>query len=270
MTQNLPEKRPVDKLKAVVNSETVKVQFENALKDNASLFTASLISLYGGDNYLQECEPGLVVQEALKAAVLKLPIEKSMGNAYIVPFKVKGKMTPTFILGYRGMIQLAMRTGQFKCLNGDAIYEGEIVESDRLSGEVKITGSPTSEKEIGFFAHMELINGFKKTVYWTKEKVIEHAKKHSKSFNSKYSAWTTDFPAMAIKSPMRFLLSKYAPMSVEFINSDNAEEKPEPIEINPVQPKEVKKTKKRAEQKPKNVTDVQPGPTDDDLPSYMQ
>jgi recombination protein RecT len=264
MTQALV-KKPIDSLKSIVNSPTVKQQFENALKDNASLFTASLISLYGGDDYLQQCEASEVVQQALKAAVLKLPIEKSMGNAYIVPFKVKGKMTPTFILGYRGMLQLAMRTGQFKHINGDCIYEGESVETDRLTGEVKILGTPTSEKAIGYFAHMELITGFKKTVYWTKEKVIEHAKQHSKSYNSKYSAWATDFDAMAIKSPMRFLLSKYAPMSVEFINQSSSDdiqedEKPEPIEINP----KPKKTKKKTEKE--TIVD----PQSDEMPSYMK
>jgi recombination protein RecT len=252
--------KPMDKLKAVVQSDGVKKQFENALKDNASLFTASLISLYSGDDYLQKCEPGLVVQEALKAAVLKLPIEKSLGYAYIVPFK----NIPTFMPGYKGLIQLAMRTGQYRFLNGDAVYEGEKVETDRLTGEVKISGTATSEKETGYFAHMELLTGFKKTVYWTKEKVIEHAKKYSKSYNSKYSAWTTNFREMAIKSPMRELLSKYAPMSVEYINADQVEHeedlKPDPIEINP-----------RPEKKKKNVEKQETieQPPETEKPPYM-
>jgi recombination protein RecT len=236
--------KPMDKLKAVVQSDGVKKQFENALKDNASLFTASLISLYSGDDYLQKCEPGLVVQEALKAAVLKLPIEKNLGYAYIVPFK----NVPTFVIGYKGMVQLALRTGQFSVLNGDAVYEGEEVKTDRLSGRVEISGTPKGNA-IGYFAHMELTSGYKKTVYWTREQIVEHAKRHSKSYNSKYSAWVTDFDSMAIKTVMRFLLSKYAPMSVEYINADQVEHeedlKPEPIEINPQPERKKKKVEKQ-------------------------
>lgn len=210
---------PVDRLKSVLNAQSVQDQFRNALKDNSSLFVASLIDLYNGDKYLQECQPQMVVIEALKAATLKLPINKALGFAYIVPFKNKGVPTPTFILGYKGYIQLAMRTGMYKYLNADLVYEGEYKGFNKLTGEVDLSGEAKSEDVIGYFAHMEMLNGFKKTVYWTKEKVMAHAKKFSKSFHKDSSPWHTNTDEMAMKTVVRNLLSKFGFLSVEMMNA---------------------------------------------------
>jgi recombination protein RecT len=151
------------------------------------------------------------------------------------------------------MIQLAMRTGQFKVLNADAVYEGEKVESDRLTGAVKITGTATSDKAIGYFAHMELVNGFTKTIYWEHEKVMAHAKKYSKSFSRKSSTWVTNPVSMCIKTVVRQLLSKWAPMSIDFIGADGDDEKmPEPKDITP-EPKPQTKPKKTKSQESKKT-----------------
>lgn len=219
MAEQQIAKRPTDKLKAILDAPSVRQQFENALAENASLFAASILDLYSQDKALQACEPGAVVAEALKAATLKLPINKSLGYAWIVPYKERGKPKPQFQLGYKGMIQLAIRTGLYRHINADKIYEGEEVVKDRLTGEIAITGEPTTSKVIGYFAHIELINGFRKTVCWTREQVIEHAKRFSKSYKSKYSAWATDFDAMALKTVLRSLLSKYGIMSVEMVSA---------------------------------------------------
>lgn len=251
MSNNLPAKKPVAMLKEIVSADSIRKRLDDVWGDNAGAFAVSIIDLYSSDTYLQGCDPGLVVAECMKAASLKLAVTKSLGQAYIVPFKNKGVLTPTFILGYRGMVQLALRSNQFQVLNADVVYDGETVETDRLSGAVKISGSKKSDKAVGYFAHMVLTNGFSKTVYWTHDEVIKHAKKHSKSYNNKSSAWTTNPAEMCIKTVVRALLSKWAPMSIDFIGSDGDDEaQPETKDITPEvipDPKTAKKKDKKKE-----------------------
>lgn len=200
----------VEKMKGIISADSVKKQFENALADSAPLFVASVIDLYGSDKYLQKCNPGDVIKEALKAAVLRLPINKSLGFAYVIPYKNQ----PQFQIGYKGLIQLAMRTGAYKYINADKLFEGELIKQDKLTGEIEI-GQPTGKKVTNYFAFIETMNGFRKTICWTKEQVVEHAKRFSQSYNSKTSPWKTDFDAMAIKTVLKALLGKYGIMSIE-------------------------------------------------------
>jgi len=219
-------KIPIEKMKTMLSTESVKNQFRNALQDSAPLFVASLIDVYGGDKYLQKCAPGAVIMEALKAATLRLPINKSLGFAYIIAYKD----VPSFQLGYKGLIQLAMRTGQYKYINADVVYEGEEVKTDRVSGATTITGEPKSDVAAGYFAYIQMLNGFEKMIYWPKAKVISHAKKFSKTYGGANSSWATNFDAMALKTMIRNLLSKYGIMSVEMISamsSDTDERNPE-------------------------------------------
>ena len=225
--QKAVAKRPVDQLKTILGAESVQEQFQNALKENSGAFVASIIDLYSSDIYLQQCDPGKVVAEALKAATLKLPINKNLGFAYIVPYRDKGVQAPQFQIGYKGYIQLAMRTGQYKYLNAGVVYEGEYKSRDKLTGIVDLSGEKTSDTVVGYFAYMELINGFAKSVYWTIEEVTAHAKKFSKSYNSQSSAWKTNFDSMAIKTVIRNLLSKYGIMSIDMttaLTSDTDDE----------------------------------------------
>lgn len=220
---------PVQKLKGIINSASVQEQFKNALQNGAPLFIASLIDIYGNDTYLQNCQPQAVIMEALKAATLKLPINKSLGFAYIVPYKNKqGVQEPQFQVGYKGYIQLAQRTGQYKYINADVVYEGELKGCDKVTGELDLSGETASDKVIGYFAYIETVNGFKKAVYWTKDKVLSHAKRYSKSFHKQSSAWQSNFDEMALKTMLRNLLSKYGVMSVEMMNAftaDSADDK---------------------------------------------
>lgn len=237
---------PVDRLKSVLNAQSVQEQFKNTLKEGAALFTSSIIDLYNTDNNLQKCPPQEVVVECLKAATLKLPINKNLGFAYVIPYdkSIKlpdgswGKEThPQFQLGYRGYIQLAMRAGCYKYINSGKIYEGMSVDEDYLTGDIKISGKKTSDTVIGYFAYMETVNGFKKPLYWSKEEVLVHAQKYSKSWIAKdkkfneNSAWATNFDEMALKTLVRYLLSHYGIMSVEmlgvFSESDADERTPE-------------------------------------------
>jgi recombination protein RecT len=240
-------KRPTDRLKQVIQSPTVQEQFRNALGENSGMFVASLIDLYASDTYLQKCEPGKVVMEALKAATLKLPINKSLGFAYVIPYKNKaGQQEPQFQMGYKGLIQLAMRTGQYRYINADKVLEGELKRHDKMTGEIEL-GEPTGSKVIGYFAMIETVNGFRKVIFWTRDQVEAHAKRFSKAYNSTHSPWKTDFDAMALKTLLKSLLGKYGIMSIEMANAfskdSDADEDPqaeidananqEPLDIEP-------------------------------------
>lgn len=219
---NVPQK--VQRMKQVIKKDSVQEQFQNALDKNSDQFVANLIELYSNDTYLQNCEPQDVVKKALQAATLNLPLNKQLGYAYIVPFKRRGDYKPTFIIGYKGYIQLAQRTGKYKYLNADKVYKGEKVESDKVTGKLEITGEPESEEVKGYFAYMELHNGFSKGEYMTKEEVKSYAKQHSPSYDSNSSAWQTDFDKMALKTVIRQLLMTWGPMSTEMVSavsSDN-------------------------------------------------
>lgn len=211
-------------LKGILASEAMKRNFENVLKENAGAFMASILELYQSDGYLQNCDPNKVVLEALKAATLKLPISKALGFAYIIPYKD----TPQMQLGYKGIIQLAQRSGLYRYLNAGEVYEGEEVKYNRVTGMLEIDGEATSEKVIGYFAYFQLLNGFEKSVYWPMEKVLAHAKKFSQAYKSgkKDSPWFTNFDAMAIKTVLKSILTKYGPLSVEMqsaMEQDNAD-----------------------------------------------
>lgn len=222
--------RPIDRLKQILTAQSVQEQFKAVLAENAGAFVASIIDLYNTDRTLQACDPKSVVMEALKAASLKLPINKQLGFAWIVPYKdgKSGQYIPTFQLGYKGYIQLCMRTGAYKYINADAVYEGELVNQDKLTGEIEIDPEKrTGDKKIGYFAFIETLNGFRKTLYMSVEEVTKHAEQYSKSYGSKNSTWVTDFDAMALKTCLRLLLSKYGIMSVEmqkaYIEDGNTE-----------------------------------------------
>ncbi len=213
------QKKPVDMLKNIINSESIQRRIKDAFKESAGKFTISVIEVFSGDSYLQKCDPALVVQEALKAASLNLPITKSLGLGYIVPYKGK----PSFQIGYKGLLQLAQRSGQMKVINDGPVYEGEAVTVDRLSGEIKIEGEIKNDVAIGYFAYFKLINGYEKAEYWTKEKVTAHAKKYSASYKSKNKIWVDEFDKQASKTVLSHILNKYAPKSVDFLMNDPAE-----------------------------------------------
>lgn len=250
--QTAPKKSGIEILKATLKADSVTEQFRNALKDNSGPFTASIIDLYNSDNNLQACDPNKVVMEALKAAVLKLPINKSLGFAYIVPFNNSVKntdgswskvMTPTMIIGYKGLIQLAMRTGQYKTINADVVYKGELRKVDKLSGEIDFTGERESDEVVGYFCYFKLTNGFEKTLYMSVEDMAKYAKQYSPSIGkdttveiliktakanqvSKNVGWMGNFTNQALKTCTRRLLSKYGYLSIEMQQAIAEEQEP--------------------------------------------
>lgn len=242
------------KLKAVLNAESVQEQFANALAENKDLFVASIIDLYNGDASLQMCNPNAIVTEALKAAVLDLPISRSLGFAYIVVYKNKKKVTdpqtgrtdwvvvptPTFIPGYKGYIQLAMRTGQYRTINADYVYEGELRTVNRLSGEIALDGTRKSDKIVGYFCYFELLNGYSKTLFMSVEDMAKYAKRYAPGIKkdttvamliakandgivSKSVGWEGNFNDMALKTVIRRVLSKYGYLSIKMQNAITAD-----------------------------------------------
>ncbi len=196
---------------AAMNDNVIKAQLKRSLNEGSGAFMSSMIDLFEGDKSLQTCDPIKVVAECVKAAALGLPIVKSLGFAYVVPYK----NVPTFIIGYKGLIQLAQRTGQYKTINADVVYEGELKGFDKLSGSVDLSCERTSDKVIGYFAYFKTVYGFEKILYMSKEDVLAWAKKYSKSFSSSYSPWQTEFDKMALKTVLSRLLRTYGIMTTE-------------------------------------------------------
>lgn len=243
------------KLKTILNAPSVQEQFQNALAENKDLFVASIIDLYNGDKSLQTCAPAQIVSEALKAAVLDLPINRALGFAYIVVYNNKKKVrneqtgrdewikvpTPTFIPGYKGYIQLAMRTGQYRTINADFVYEGELRTVNRLSGEVALDGKKTSDKIVGYFCYFELLNGYSKTLFMSVEDMAKYAKRYAPGIKqdttvaqliekanngvvSKSVGWEGNFNDMALKTVIRRVLSKYGYLSIKMQNAITADD----------------------------------------------
>lgn len=276
---------PISNFEDALKTPLIKQQLKSALGKNANAFAASLLDVYISD--MQQYEAFSVIGEAMKAAVLNLPITKSLGFAYLVPYS--GKVQ--FQLGYKGMIQLAMRSGQLKNINAGVIYEGEWKSTDKLRGVFDFSGEAVSDKAVGYFSYMELLNGFEKTIYWTKEQVVKHAEAKSPSYRHKSSAWQTDFDAMAIKTTLRALFSKYAPMSVDFVTAMSydaesieiehvskditaeAQEAKTPVSFNGMTGEDVKvsppkkKSPKKTEKKPKSKTTLE---ACEELNEYMK
>lgn len=203
----------VDEFKSVLNDKTIRAQIKNSLKENSGAFLSSMIDLYSGDPYLQKCDPQAVAMECLKAASLKLPLVKSLGFAYVVPYN----NVPTFTIGYKGLIQLAQRSGMYRNINADVVYEGELVGRNKLSGDLDLSGEAESDTVIGYFAYFKLLNGFEKTLYMSKEDVEAWGKKYSQAYKSGKGGtpWFKEFDKMAIKTVLRRLVGTYGVMSSE-------------------------------------------------------
>lgn len=210
---------PMGALKGMLANDSIKKQFENALKEGAGAFATSIVDLYASDKYLQGCEPGAVIAECLKAATLKLPINKQLGFAYVVPYKDHGVPRPQFQLGYKGYIQLAIRSGYYRHINVQTICEGEFRGIDKMTGDIDVGGERESDAAVGYLAYFETLNGFSKAMYWTKDKVIRHANRYSKSYKAGSSIWAEHFDEMAEKTVLRNLLSHYGLLSVEMQTS---------------------------------------------------
>lgn len=203
-------------LQQLLSSEGIKRRFEELLDKSAPSFISSILTIYNANKKLQECDPYSILAAAGIAAALKLPINPSLGFAFIVPYKGQAQ----FQLGWRGYVQLAMRSGQYRTLNSGAVCDGQIQEIDFITGEI-IRGEKISNEIVGYVAYMELINGFSKTFYMTVDELKAHAEKYSQSYvydkrnGKKTSPWSTHFDAMAKKTVLKRLLSNFGIISID-------------------------------------------------------
>ena len=212
------------------NSPAVKQKFSEVLDGNGQQFVASLLSIITNNKLLAKATNESIMTAAMKAATLKLPIEPSLGMAYVVPYNRSVKHGDTWIkineaqfqMGYKGFIQLAQRSGQIRNINCDIVYKEEFLRYDKVYGTLHLKEEQVDSGEVeGYFASLELINGFRKMIFWKKEKVIAHAQKYSKTYDKQIgdfksgTPWKTEFDAMAQKTLIKELLSKYAPLSTE-------------------------------------------------------
>lgn len=223
-------------LSDILDQNAMRKRFEELLGKRAPQFISSLVTLINATPQLQQamCEsPMTVVQAALKAATYDLPIDPSLGYAYIVPFNnsikdkegnIAKRMEAAFILGYKGMNQLAMRTGAYKTINVLEIREGELKSYNRLTEEIALDFiEDEDEREklpiVGYVGYFRLINGTEKTIYMSRKQIEAHEKKNRKG-NYMGKGWKEDFEAMALKTVYRRLIGKWGLMSINYQTAD--------------------------------------------------
>lgn len=209
-------KSNLTQLKGLLSAESTKKRFFEILGSKSASFISSIINVVNGNPALQEANPNTVLMSAAIAATLDLPINPNLGFAAIVPYKEKGQAVAQFQMMWRGLVQLAQRSGQYRTLNTTEVYEGEIKRQNRFTGEIEFdTDGRKSDKIIGYVAYMSLLNGFEKYFYMSREECEKHAKRYSKTYQKGYGKWKDDFDAMAKKTVLKLLISKYGIMSVD-------------------------------------------------------
>ena len=197
-------------LDAMFKQDSVQARFQRMLGKKSAGFISSVLTVVSQNKLLQNVDMRTVLSAASIAASLDLPILPSLGRAWIVPYKGVAQ----FQIGYLGYVELAQRSGLYKSINVNTVYEGEVVKWNKFTEELTY-GEQESDTAIGYCASFELLNGFRKVVYWTKDAVIKHAKRFSKSYNSSSSPWQSDFDAMAMKTVLAYTLRHWGPMSIE-------------------------------------------------------
>lgn len=206
MATNLP-------LKLYVEQKPIKDRLQSILGQRAPQFAAAIVQVVNRSSALQNCSPESIVGAAITAAVLDLSIDPNLGEAYIIPYGPQA----SFQLGYIGLTQLALRSGQYKRLGWQVVYEGQLKFYEELTGELELHNDlKTSDKVIGYAAKFVLVNGFERGEYWPVEKVKAHAERFSQAFKrgKQDSPWVTDFNRMATKTCLKHLLRVWGPKSI--------------------------------------------------------
>lgn len=210
-------------IKSLIQSPQVMKRLEDILGKKAATFATSVIQIVNSSELLKNAEPTSILNAAMVAATLDLPLNNQLGYAWIVPFKENKKgengqwnsrVVAQFQIGYRGFIQLALRTGQYKAINAIPVYENQFKSFNSLTEELDADFSiEPSGSVVGYCAYFRLNNGFEKVAYWSRAKAEAHGKKYSKSFAK--GPWTDDFDGMAVKTILKNTLAKWGIMSVD-------------------------------------------------------
>lgn len=226
------EKKPLEPvtIKSLFGRDDVQKKFEQMLGKKAQGFIVSVLQIVSSNKNLINADPVSIYNAAAIAATLDLPLNNSLGFAYIVPYNQKyqdpkdgvwkKKQVAQFQIGAKGFNQLAQRSGQFQTINAVDVREGEIVENNRLSGEITFNWIQNEEerlskKIVGYISYFKLLNGFEKPFYMSIEKLRAHGKKYSQTYSSELSLWKTDEDGMCLKTVTKLNLSKHAPLSIE-------------------------------------------------------
>lgn len=241
---NLVKQNTTQSLATCLKQESVKAQFANALGKHADSFISSLVSLHSSDDRLRTCDQNEIIRQALKAACMNLSLVKSLGHAYLYTFnttvtktdangrEIKVKVpTPTLVIGYKGYIQLAIRTGMYEIINANVVYDGMRINENVLTGEIEITGSRKSNTVIGYVGYFRLKSGYSHALYMSVEDMADYAMMYApnlpkgttrdvlinkaQSNADKGVGWTQNFRAMALKTIIRQLIGKYGFLTVE-------------------------------------------------------
>jgi recombination protein RecT len=230
------EKQSVNQLmNSMLDGEKMRGRFDELLGKRAPQFISSVVAMVNADPSMQQAfyeSPMTVIQSALKAATFDLPIDQNLGYAYIVPFKNKKKnedgtwtkkMEASFILGWKGMHQLALRTGAYKTINVVDIREGELKSYNKLTEEVDVAFIEDEDERdalpiVGYLGYYRLVNGAEKTIYMTIKQIENHEKKNRKG-EYQGKGWRDDWDAMARKTVYRRLIGKWGVMSITYQNA---------------------------------------------------
>lgn len=219
----------------MLTGENTQKYLRQVLGKNAQSFVNNMTALVANSRNLQQCDPLTLLYAGIKATALNLPLDPNLGFAYVIPYNNNkaGKVEAQFQIGYKGLVRLAINSGQFLNMNVTEIKEGELIGYNLLTGDIQFEAQPNREqlKTIGYAAYFKLTNGFSKTLYMTTEEMEAHAKRYSQTYGSKYdnirtqSKWATDFDIMAKKTALKSILSHWAPLSIEMqegIKADQA------------------------------------------------
>jgi len=218
----------------MIVAPNTQAYLQGVLGERKGEFINNITALVANNKQLQECEPTTLMFAALKATALRLPLDPNLAQAHVIPYRNNKTRTveAQFQLGWRGFVQLAIRSGQFQTINVTDIREGEMQGYDLITGEMQVKAMPEREKLpiVGYMAFFRLNNGFTKSLYMTAGEVEQHAKRYSQTYASKNdyvrnsSKWTTDFDAMARKTVLKLLLSRFAPLSIDMQQAVQADQ----------------------------------------------
>lgn len=206
-------------LRELFNNPIIKTKIEQLVGKNSATFATSVMQIANSDTMLRTADPTSIFNAACMAATLNLPLQNGLGFAYIVPFKnnKERKVEAQFQIGYKGFIQLAQRSGQFKRLVALPVYKNQLLKKDFINGfEFDWEQEPEKdENPIGYYAYFKLVNDFSAELYMSHDDIVKHAQRYSQTFKKGFGVWHDNFEAMALKTVMKLLLSKQAPLSVE-------------------------------------------------------
>lgn len=212
---------PLKQFNGFITNPKTQDYLSVVLQERKASFVNNITALVANNEALQVCRPETLMFASLKATALDLPLDQNLGFAYVLPYRdnKKGETLAQFQMGYKGFVQLALRSGQFKTLNATDVREGELVDENFVTGELTFKKAENREALpiTGYVAYFKLLNGFEKYLYMSAAEMKAHALRYSKTYQKGYGLWTDKdmFNAMARKTVLKLLISKYAPLSVQ-------------------------------------------------------